>query len=53
MLIIKKKLFSISVSQGFTKDEQSENSLNGTMYKFSFDQSSIKNEDILNIQQND
>ena len=38
-----------SVSQNFTKDEQSEISLNGTVYDFSVDHSSIKVEDILNI----
>ena len=37
-----------SISKDFTKDEQSEISLNGTV---SFDHSSIKKEDILNIQQ--
>ena len=40
-----------NVSQDFTKDEQSEISLNGTMYHFSVDHSSIKKEDILNIHQ--
>ena len=36
---------------GFTKDEQSEISLNGTVYDFSVGHSSIKKEDILNIYQ--
>ena len=40
-----------SVSKDFTNDEQSEISLNGTVYDFSVDQSSIKIEDILNIHQ--
>ena len=39
------------VSQGFAKDEQSEISLNGTVYDFSADYSSIKKECILNIYQ--
>ena len=38
-----------SVSQDFTKDEQSEISLNGTVYDFSVNHTSIKKEDILNI----
>ena len=38
-----------SVSQDFTKDEQSEISLNGTVYDFSVDHMLIKKEDILNI----
>ena len=33
------------------KDEQSQISLNGTVYDFSVDHSSIKKEDILNIHQ--
>ena len=33
----------------FTKDEQSEISLNSTVYDFSVDHSSIEKEDILNI----
>ena len=33
----------------FTKDKQSEISLNDTVYDFSVDHSSIKKEDILNI----
>lgn len=40
-----------SVSTDFTKDEQSEVSLNGTAYDFSVDPSSIKKEDIPNIYQ--
>ena len=40
-----------SVSKDFTKDEQSETSLNGTVNDFSVDHSSIKKEDILNIHQ--
>ena len=40
-----------NASQDFTKDEQSEISLNGTVYDFSVDHSSIKKEDILNIHQ--
>ena len=40
-----------NVSRDFTKDEQREISLNGTVYDFSFDHSSIKKEDILNIHQ--
>ena len=35
----------------FTKDEQSELSLNGTVHNFSVDYSSIIKEDILNIHQ--
>ena len=38
-----------SISKGFTKDEQSEISLNGTVFDFSVDHSSIKKEDIRNI----
>ena len=38
-----------SVSKDFTKDEQSEISLNGTVFDFSVDHSSIKKEDIFNI----
>ena len=38
-----------SVSPDFTKDEQSEISLNGTVYDFSVDHTLIKKEDILNI----
>ena len=41
----------VSVSQDFTKDEQDEISLNGTMLYFSVDHSSIKKEDVLNIHQ--
>ena len=37
--------------KGFTKDEQSETSFNGTIYDFSVDHSSIKKGDILNIHQ--
>ena len=40
-----------SVSKDFTKDQQSEDSLNGTVYNFSVDHSSLKKEDILNIYQ--
>ena len=40
-----------SASKDFTKGEQSEISLNGTVYDFSVDHSSIKKEDILNIHQ--
>ena len=40
-----------SVSQDFTKDEQIEISLDGTVYDFSVDHSSIKKEDILNTHQ--
>ena len=40
-----------SVSNNFTKDEQSEISLNGTVYDFSIDHISLKKEDILNIHQ--
>ena len=38
-----------SVSNNFTKDKQSEISLNGNVYGFSVDHSSIKWEDILNV----
>ena len=40
-----------NVLKDFTNDEQSEISLNGTVYDFSVDHSSIKIEDILNIHQ--
>ena len=40
-----------SISKDFTKDELSEIFLNGTVYDFSVDHSSIKKEDILNILQ--
>ena len=40
-----------SISKDLAKDEQSEISLNGTVYDFSVDHSSIKKEDILNIHQ--
>ena len=40
-----------SISKDFTKDEQSEISVNGTVYDFSVDHGSIKKEDILNIHQ--
>ena len=40
-----------SISQDFTKDEQSEHSLNGIVYNFSVDHSSIKKGDYLNIYQ--
>ena len=39
------------MSQSFTKDKQSKISLNGTVYDFSVDHSSIKKEGILNIHQ--
>ena len=38
-------------SKDFTKDEQNEISLNGTVYHFSVHHRSIKKEDILNIHQ--
>ena len=38
-----------SVSKDFTKDEQSEISLNDTVYDFLVDHSSTEKEDILNI----
>ena len=38
-----------SVSKDFTKDKQSKISLDGTVYDFSIDHSSIEKEDILNI----
>ena len=40
-----------SVLKDFAEDEQSEISLNSTVYDFSGDDSSIKKEDILNIHQ--
>ena len=40
-----------SISKDFTKDEQCKISLNGTLYDFSVDHSSIKKENILNIHQ--
>ena len=43
------KFYLGSVSQDFTKDRQSEISLNGTVYDFSVDHNPIKREDILNI----
>ena len=39
------------LSKDFTKDEQKEMSLNGTVHDFSVDHISIKKEDILNIHQ--
>ena len=39
-----------SLSKDFTEDDQSEISLNGNVYDFSVDHSSVKKEDILNIQ---
>ena len=39
------------LSKDFTKDEQSEISLNDVVHDFSVDHSSIKKEDIANIQQ--
>ena len=38
-----------SLSKDFTEDDQSEISLNGNVYDFSVDHSSVKKEDILNI----
>ena len=38
-----------SISKDITTNKQSEISLNGTVYNFSVDHSSIKKEDILNI----
>ena len=38
-----------SLSKDFTKNEQSEISLNCTLYNFSVDHSSVEKEDILNI----
>ena len=38
-----------SISRDFTKDEQNKVSLNGTVYDFSVDDSSIEKEDMLNI----
>ena len=40
-----------SISKDFTKDEQSEISLNGNLYDFSVDHNPSKKEDILNIHQ--
>ena len=40
-----------SISKDFTKNEQSEISLNGTVYDFLVDHSSTKKEGIFNIQQ--
>ena len=40
-----------SISKDFIKDEQSEISLNCTVYDFSVDHSSIKKEDIFKIHQ--
>ena len=40
-----------SVSKDITKDEQSEISLNGTVYDFSVDHNSVKKQDTLNIHQ--
>ena len=40
-----------SVSQNFTKDEQSEMLLNDTVYDFSVDHNSVQKEDIINIHQ--
>ena len=40
-----------SVSKNFTKDEQNEISLNGIVYDFSVDHSSIKKQEILNFDQ--
>ena len=40
-----------SVSKDFSKDEEHEIYLNGTVYDFSVDHSSVKKEDILNIHQ--
>ena len=41
-----------SVSKDFTKDEQCEISLNGTVHDFSVDNGSLKKGDMLNIHQN-
>ena len=38
-----------SISKDFTKDEQSEISLNGTVYDFPVNYSSVEKENILNI----
>ena len=38
-----------SMSKDFTKNKQSEISVNGSVYDFSVDHSTIKKEDILNI----
>ena len=40
-----------SVLKDFTKDEQTKTPLNGTVYGFSLDHSSIKKKDILIISQ--
>ena len=40
-----------SISQDFTKDEQSEICIKGTVYDFSVAHNSVKKEDILNIHQ--
>ena len=39
------------ISKDFTKNEQSETSLNGTVNSFSVDHSSIEKDDFLNIYQ--
>ena len=44
-------LYLGSISKDFTKDEQTGISLNGTVYHFSVDQSSVKKEDMLDIHQ--
>ena len=40
-----------TISKDFTKDEQCEICLNGTVYDFTVDHSSIEKEDFLNIHQ--
>ena len=44
-------LFLGIISKDFTKNEQSETSLNGTVNSFSVDHSSIEKDDFLNIYQ--
>lgn len=38
-----------NVSEDYTKEEQNENIINGTVYDFSVDHTSLQKEDILNI----
>ena len=45
-------MFLGSVSKDFTKDEQSEISLNSAVYYFSVDHITVKEADILNVHQN-
>ena len=40
-----------SISKDFTKDEQSQISLDGTLYNFSVNHTLMKKEDILNLHQ--